>query len=162
MLNNTSSKTRRTYISRELRSLNVPYIANIDFGSKYDREHYHGIAQIDWIDRETYELGGIHVQRVNTNNPLALAKYINKLTNHALKDSTGCARLLYSRQKRRFNMRFYVVFYKEKIIKGKTRLATLIDNCLQVFTQDGYYYFVTKNDYKRYRINEVLGLYLVN
>lgn len=115
VLNNTSSKTRRTYISRELRSLNVPYIANIDFGSKYDREHYHGIAQIDWIDRETYELGGIHVQRVNTNNPLALAKYINKLTNHALKDSTGCARLLYSRQKRRFNMRFYVVFYKEKL-----------------------------------------------
>lgn len=59
-------------------------------------------------------------------------------------------------------MKFYVVFFNEKFIHGQWRLTTFIDNCLQVFTQDGYYYFVTKTDYKRYRINEVLGLYLVN
>lgn len=96
-LENTCAKTRRVYISRELKSLNVPYIANIDYGKINEREHYHAIAQIDWIDRELYDLGTIYVEKISTKNSTALAKYINKLTNHALKETTGSDRLIYSR-----------------------------------------------------------------
>lgn len=96
-LENTSQLTRRRYIQRELKSLGVPYIANIDFGKINEREHYHGIAQTDWINRDTYELGGIYVERITNSNSTGLAKYINKLTNHALKETTGSDRLIYSR-----------------------------------------------------------------
>lgn len=96
-LENTNQLTRRRYIQRELKSLGVPYIANIDFGKINEREHYHGIAQTDWLNRETYDLGGIYVERISNSNPTALAKYINKLTNHALKETTGTDRLIYSR-----------------------------------------------------------------
>lgn len=99
VLENTSATTRRRYISRELNSLNVPYIANIDFGKQNEREHYHGIAQVDYINRDSYDLGGIYVERIYNKNSLSLAKYINKLTNHALKETTGSDRLLYSKKK---------------------------------------------------------------
>lgn len=97
VLANTNELTRRRYISRELRTLNVPYVANIDFGSLNEREHYHAIAQTDWLDRSSYDLGVVYVERILNNNSTAMAKYINKLVNHAKKETTGSDRIIFSR-----------------------------------------------------------------
>lgn len=97
VLNSTCKATRRKYIQRELKKLQVPYIANIDYGKENEREHYHSIAQTNWLDMEEYELGFVYVERIYNKDSSALSKYINKLTNHSLKETTGTDRLIYSR-----------------------------------------------------------------
>lgn len=42
----TDEKTRRVYVSRTLRDLSREYIANIDYGTKSEREHYHAIFRL--------------------------------------------------------------------------------------------------------------------
>lgn len=39
----TDIKTRRVYVARCMRSLSSDYVANIDYGTKSEREHYHGL-----------------------------------------------------------------------------------------------------------------------
>lgn len=112
VLNNTSEKTRRTYISRFLSSLNIPfYVANIDYGDKeknnnsLEREHYHAIIQSDYLDMSLYQYGFIYVEKIHcdTNSVTRISKYINKLTYHAYKDSTGGNRLIYSRKRVKYD-----------------------------------------------------------
>ena len=95
-----NTQDRRLWVVRYLKSLNVPYVANIDFGKKNGREHYHCIVQSDNIDyscwNKTY--GGVKGLKVITDNSeQALANYIVKLTNHALKQTTKRHALIYSR-----------------------------------------------------------------
>lgn len=106
VLSSTSQKTRRTYVSRWLKSLNAPfYVANIDFGDKEknpdskEREHYHAIVQINHVDMSTYKYGYMFVQRLrfDKSSITRVSKYINKLSYHAFKNSTGQYRLIYSK-----------------------------------------------------------------
>lgn len=108
VLYSTSELTRRRYISRFLKSLNIPfYVANIDYGDKEknleskEREHYHAIIQAEHIDMSLYNYGFIYVERINNSvdSVARISKYINKLTSHAFKDSTkNHSRLIYSRK----------------------------------------------------------------
>ncbi len=101
-LQNTSAFTRRRYIQRYLADLNCLYIANIDFGShkeyedRYgktrtatEREHYHAVVATDYIDLDKYNGGLIFYEKVrrNVNSYERLSTYINKLTNHAIKET---------------------------------------------------------------------------
>ena len=101
ILNTTTEKTRRTYISRFLRDLHIPfYVANIDYGELNEREHYHAIIQSNFIDCSLYKYGIINVERVRKNGSSTdkISHYINKLSYHAFKDSTGQCRLIYSKK----------------------------------------------------------------
>jgi len=91
----------RRFVRRHLNSLGcqVRYIANIDYGSKNDRVHYHAIVQTDYIDPTTWSYGALNVKRITNPNSRALGKYISKLTNHAIKDTAKCNRVIYSRYK---------------------------------------------------------------
>ena len=104
--NDTLAKTdylkRRVFVSRYLKSQNAPYIANIDFGAKNGREHYHAIIQSKNIDLSAWrKFGNINVEVIrNTNieqDSVKLGKYISKLTNHAIKETTKRSCLIYSR-----------------------------------------------------------------
>lgn len=98
VLAKTSVKTRRTYVQRFLKGLKGDYVANIDFGDLNDREHYHGVIAIDEkLDFKDWRYGIINFQQVPqlVDDSSKIALYIDKLTNHAVKDSAG--RLLYSR-----------------------------------------------------------------
>lgn len=109
----TKQETRRTYVARYLKE-NSPldYIANIDFGSDKEyidhkgnirkgtkREHYHAIALV----RNKYSCtkwanGSVDFETVRKNSsPTALGKYVSKLTNHAIKESTKRQALIYCR-----------------------------------------------------------------
>lgn len=98
ILEKTSPETRRTYIRKFLKSFGVPYVANKDFGKDFGREHYHAVIKTARIDMHSYNYGFIFAETIHqTKDNVKLAKYIAKLTNHAIKETTKRSVLLYSR-----------------------------------------------------------------
>lgn len=115
VLNSTSEQTRRTYVSRFLKEHSSEYVSNIDFGANNGREHYHAVVkdfdESPWLyGFKKYSKVGFssdkslddfrddkgHVKEDNTNR---MAKYMAKLTNHALKTLGTGKRFIYSRNK---------------------------------------------------------------
>lgn len=98
VLANTTADTRRQKVRRFLSSYNCDYVANIDFGTKNDREHYHALIQTEKVDYSAFNYGALNGQKVRSaNDNVKLAKYIAKLTNHAIKDTTKLNRIIYNR-----------------------------------------------------------------
>ena len=101
-----NAETRRTYIRRFLKEQCSDYVANIDFGEDNGREHYHAIVipKNEFIDYQpycdTFEKSRIYAEHVKVNGKSVdnISKYINKLTNHALKENGQYKRLIYSRK----------------------------------------------------------------
>ena len=88
----TNERSRRRRINTILKNNCLSYIANIDFGKKTEREHYHAIALMKYnYDLSKYEKNGFFTaENVNLGDKDSecIAKYINKLTYHAIKDTT--------------------------------------------------------------------------
>lgn len=102
VLENTKANTRRQRVIRLLKSFGVPYIANIDFGKKNHREHYHALLQVPKIDCKAvikqYGYGAIKCEKVRSVDDFTqISKYISKLTNHAIKETTKRSAIIYSR-----------------------------------------------------------------
>lgn len=103
-LETTTREQRRNLVARYLKEHCTEYLANIDFGKENEREHYHAvcIAKTGSMPREPWaKYGNPDFKRVHrTESAGRLAKYINKFTAHAFKESTetnGLPRLIYSR-----------------------------------------------------------------
>ena len=101
-LANTTDKQRRVFVSRYLKTFNCKYVANIDFGATNHREHYHAIISSDKIAFDGWrKYGNINAERIRNRNincdKTKLAKYICKLSNHAIKETTKRSCLIYSR-----------------------------------------------------------------
>lgn len=100
---NCSAETRRRYIARFLKEQCIEYLANIDFGSTNKREHYHAVVvPKTTIDFKKYRKAfdsNINAKqiRVDSNSVRFVGMYINKLTNHALKENGFYKRLIFSR-----------------------------------------------------------------
>jgi len=100
-----TTETRRRYISRFLKEQCKCYVANIDFGSEKHREHYHAVVvpksvKIDFGKyRNKFDASNINCVKVwnNAKSKDTYTMYINKLTNHSLKDNGFYKRLIYSR-----------------------------------------------------------------
>lgn len=106
VLAKTSGETRKKYIKRYLKEQCIQYVANIDFGKKNGREHYHAVVipKNDKLDNKAYNYGSIDFERVRNYGESTLeltskkmAKYVAKLTNHAIKTTTHQNRIIYSR-----------------------------------------------------------------
>ena len=100
---NTKAKTRRSYVTRYLKRCKGEFVGNKDFGKKKGREHYHAVIQAERIDYSKWKYGAIKGLKVRLNGESSkerLAKYVAKLTNHAIKETTKRSVLIYSRQKR--------------------------------------------------------------
>ena len=101
-LANTTEKERRVAVVRYLKMFKSDYVANIDFGTKNHREHYHALIVADKINYKKWnKYGNINGQKVRLrdfdNDKTKLSKYIAKLTNHAIKETTKRNALIYSR-----------------------------------------------------------------
>lgn len=101
-LDNTTEKQRRVAVSRYLKQYGCMYVANIDYGGKKGREHYHALINCDKIDFSSWrKYGNINAQRVRNkdieSDKTKLSKYISKLSNHAIKETTKRSCLIYSR-----------------------------------------------------------------
>jgi hypothetical protein len=96
----TTIPTRRRYVSRYLKSQSAFYIANIDFGARNGREHYHAVIVGQSIDYNAWHsLGAIKGLKIapTRNDTTRVSKYVAKLSNHAIKETTRSVRLIYSR-----------------------------------------------------------------
>lgn len=106
-LSSTSSETRRRYVSRFLRSSGLSYVANVDFGKKNGREHYHAVISSSNVNFSLWhDKGAIKAERIHAipkdgiryaPDIARLSKYVAKLSNHAIKQTTKRSVLLYSR-----------------------------------------------------------------
>lgn len=99
VLASTNFKTRRTYVSRFLKSFNTLYVANVDYGKLNGREHYHAVLQCESIPLNCWYYGVSHVEKCYNYcySSSKLSHYIVKLVNHALKSTTRSSKILYSR-----------------------------------------------------------------
>ena len=100
VLDSTSQETRKRYIKRALKTMSDTYIANIDYGKKNEREHYHAIVLASKVSQDQWKYGNLDYERVRVeqeDSPVKIAKYITKLTNHAIKETVKQNRLIYSR-----------------------------------------------------------------
>lgn len=99
VLASTSSQSRRDYVRKFLKSVSSEYVGNIDYGAENGREHYHAVVLTDKEDFSSWTYGFYKVQTVRKDgvDALRVAKYISKLTNHAIKNTTKRNALIYSR-----------------------------------------------------------------
>lgn len=105
-LERSSSDYRRKVVRDFLASFAESYCANIDFGKRNGREHYHALVTCRvpkerlFFWRENY--GSINCKLVHKDieDKARLASYIAKLTNHAMKNTTNRVHLIYSRKKK--------------------------------------------------------------
>lgn len=99
-LNRLSDKTRRRYVHYYLKSISNNYVANIDFGKRNHREHYHAVVQTDFINSKKWLYGNLDFEEIDITNVKSsecLSKYVAKLVNHAIKETSKRCVLIYSR-----------------------------------------------------------------
>lgn len=101
VLNTSNYDIRRRRVREFLKKYSDYYIANIDFGEDNGREHYHAIILCDYIDYTSWKYGALNGRKINDDSKSIdnVSKYVTKLTNHALKKSTGKSHfLIYGRK----------------------------------------------------------------
>lgn len=100
---NTSVETRHAYVKRFLGEYCDNYIANIDYGDKTGREHYHAVCNSVHDLTFYWTYGHIKMQKIGKKDSdvTKLSRYVSKLSMHAVKESTTSGlkqpRLIYSR-----------------------------------------------------------------
>lgn len=100
-LSNTSERTRTRYITKFLSENTFHYIANIDYGSKNNREHYHFIAMVeDKLSCKNWQYGSSKFQFIafSREDLKATKNYLLKLNNHSYKESTKQKRIIRDRK----------------------------------------------------------------
>lgn len=98
-LESSSQSSRHQFVYRWLSEHCLEYVANIDFGSKNGREHYHAVVvpKENKIDFHTWKYGAVNCKHFgnSTTDRRKVAKYITKLVNHSQKYTSGG--VIYSR-----------------------------------------------------------------
>lgn len=98
----TNPRTRQRYITWFLKDRSLHYIANIDFGKKNNREHYHFVALVDEkLSCKDWKYGSSKFQFValESKDLKRTKNYLLKLNNHSYKDSTKQTRIIRDRNK---------------------------------------------------------------
>ena len=116
VLNKTNKATRQRYIKEYLKSETALYIANIDYGKKKGREHYHALiitntledvkpkykSVKDKINLKAYKYGEINadfvISRYKISTEEGREKIARKLTAHFIKESTKREKIIFSRK----------------------------------------------------------------
>lgn len=98
-------RSRKDLIKNSLYSFDsdIKYICNIDYGKTTERLHYHCIVATNNSDNLSKHLESAYPCftytekiRISKEDLKRTSKYINKLTNHTIKESTKNSRVLYN------------------------------------------------------------------
>lgn len=88
----------RLCVKRFLNLYSSLYIANVDYGKENGRIHYHAIALTGHVNFNAWKFGALNAERIHSvEDSLCLARYVSKLANHSVKESTRRQSLIYSR-----------------------------------------------------------------
>lgn len=117
-LKKTSKETRRRYIQRFLKENDKIeyYIANIDYGEKNGREHYHFLAFTKEKIKTKWKYGLQKFLEIKTTkiDVKRTTKYLVKLNNHSFKTSTKLERTIQDKtQANNLHKKIKVIFYEE-------------------------------------------------
>lgn len=96
----TNAETRKRYVTRFLKENCISYVANKDYGAQKGREHYHAVVLVSGrLNYIKWSFGCLNGQKIVLNgvSNVKLAKYVSKLTNHAIKETCKRNVLIYSR-----------------------------------------------------------------
>lgn len=98
VLDNTNELSRRRYVQRFLKQFNTFYIANVDYGDLFEREHYHVLINVRELDTHLWQYGIINVKHVrrDVKDINCLSEYVLKLSKHAVKNIEFNSHILYS------------------------------------------------------------------
>ena len=99
VLASTNEETRRKYVRRFLKEYSSCFIANIDYGSKTGREHYHAIILFDnvrLVDNWVHGFSNAQIIRDDLKSSQRVSHYILKIANHFVKATTRRCRCIYS------------------------------------------------------------------
>lgn len=96
VMTSTNDDTRHRYVARFLNEHTRDYYANVDYGSKTQRQHYHAVVALKDYPMPPFPYGYYDIEVVredkrNNGDLKAISTYINKLANHAGKLGTGRA-----------------------------------------------------------------------
>lgn len=98
-------RTKKDLIKKSLMSFDedLYYILNVDYGKTSEREHYHCIVGTNSkLDLNLYLkfvypcFTKTELIRFDSNSFKKIPKYINKLSNHAIKESTRSSRIVFN------------------------------------------------------------------
>lgn len=98
-LQSTSPDTRHQYVRKWLKENFCCGVANVDFGEKNGREHYHAIVPVERVSPASWSYGLIYgktIPKGDRVNADKLSHYTAKLVNHAIKETTKGCRTIYS------------------------------------------------------------------
>ncbi len=88
----------RLCVKRYLNLYSALYIANVDYGKENGRIHFHAVALTGHVNFKAWKFGALNAERIHSvEDSLCLARYVSKLVNHALKESTRRQSIIYSR-----------------------------------------------------------------
>lgn len=97
-----TERTLRGYVSAYLKRSFPDYVANKDYGERNGRMHFHAVA---WLPEgeeppSAWRYGFCQAKPVKPTegSTKALTKYLQKLTNHAVKRQNSAVRLIWSRR----------------------------------------------------------------
>lgn len=99
VLSSTSAESRHKYVNRWLRDNFSCGVANVDFGGKNGREHYHAIVPVSRVNHDTWSYGALYGKTIKCGSRKdadKLSCYVAKLVNHAIKETTCGCRTIYS------------------------------------------------------------------
>lgn len=92
-----NDNVKQKMVERYLKANANFYVANIDFGKKNERLHYHCVCPVGLDYTQWHQYGTIKGIKIYSDDQKALTKYILKLTNHATKGTTKQMRTIYSK-----------------------------------------------------------------
>jgi len=98
ILDSTSEHTRRRYVARWCKENSSFYVANVDYGDKTNREHYHAVLEQGNFTPWKYGHISRKLVRSKSKDLTKVSKYVSKLTNHAIKKSGKLKRIIYSKK----------------------------------------------------------------
>lgn len=102
---NKCDRTKKDLIKKCLLKYDkdIYYILNVDYGSQTKRQHYHAIVGSDryfslkgFLQLEYPCFTWCEKIRFDNSSFKTIPKYINKLTNHAIKESTRSSRIVFN------------------------------------------------------------------
>ena len=98
-IDKVKDSNKRIYVVRWLKKYCIDYVGNVDYGEKNGRIHFHCVVSVTKdIDSNTWKYGAINFKRIYNKDSKSMALYVNKLTNHALKESAKCQYLIYPKK----------------------------------------------------------------
>ena len=109
-LENNSKESLKTYVRRFLKDYCIDYLANVDYGKKNGRIHFLAVCIAkdvlpyeEWYEVHNYGTLKVEYCRLDKekNEEKKMSKYINKLSLHAIKDTTGLKRIITARNVKR-------------------------------------------------------------